>query len=137
MNLKRRKGFTLVELLVASALLAIFLTIMFQFATTGYRIVHEEFERSAAEANVLLLANRLSRDLELASAAGLSLSSSGEQFALQPVTLSDLGAIVYEDRFLAWDFDVKEERVSRYSSDGVSGQTFTGAPCASVRQCSL
>jgi hypothetical protein len=111
---------------VAAALTLLLLTILVQFFRVSYRISHEELERSSLEATVLTLGNELQRDLGEVSPAGVSLSSSGGDLNLHPVTLSDIGTVVYQNRFVLWHHESSGEELMRFQSEGVGGFPFDG-----------
>ena len=119
-------AFTLIEVLVSSALAILLLSLTVKLVSSGYRITHEEFERSATESKILILNNHFGRDLALTSSAGISLSTTGESLVMQPLTLSDSTSVVYEDKFVAWMFQSASESVGRFESDGIPAVPFTG-----------
>lgn len=121
-------GFTLGELLVIIALSALFLTILTRFAVSAFRISNEELDRNRAEAMLLNLVTRFKRDLSVSSAPGLSLSSSGETFLIHPITMSDVGTVVYQPELLLWYYDPAQAVLYRKDCKSYSGFTFDGTP---------
>ena len=119
---------TLVELLVAMTLAALLLTILARFAASAYRISHAELERSFVETTILQLSDKLRGDLSVSAPAGVSLSVDGTRALLHPVTMSDVGTVVYQPRLLLWHWDSAGQEVSRKQCASYPGLTFDGTP---------
>lgn len=102
--------------MVSATLLLLLFTILAQFFRVSYSITHEELERSSLEQTLLTLNNRLSADLAEVSPAGVSLSVAGLDLSLHPVTLSDIGSVVYQNKFLLWHHDPTELLLTRAQS---------------------
>lgn len=124
----KTKGFTLAELLVVIGLSALFLTILTRFAVSAFRISNEELDRNKAEATLLSLVGKFKRDLSVSSAPGLSLSMSGETFLIHPITMSDVGTVVYQPKLLLWYYDPAQAVLYRKECKSYSGFTFDGTP---------
>ena len=114
------------ELIIASSLALLLLSILYQFSRSAYRVAHEEFERNSAEATIMLLSNQCLRDLASTTSAGLSIDASGQSLAIHPVSLTDTGFLTYENRFIAWQHDSQQEVVRRFEARTVSGVTLNG-----------
>lgn len=128
MSRASRLGFTLLEILVSSVLLLLFLGLVLRFSTTAYRITQEEFERNGLEQEMLILGNQFSADIALASAAGISISTSGHDVLFHPVTLSDVGTVVYQDKLFLWHLDSIEKVLTRKMAESYPGRPFDGTP---------
>lgn len=128
MKNRTRAGFTLVEMLIAAVLLVVFMNIFYQFATRVYRIAHEEFERAGVESTLLTIVTKFQNDTKLASAAGLTLTSDGENVVLHPTTISDTGQITHKPELIFWSYDSTGQELKRFTSDGIVGHPFTGEP---------
>ncbi len=123
-----KRGITLIEVLVASVLLLLLLGLVLRFSSSAYRITKEEFERTGLEQEMLLLVNRLNDDIALASAAGISISSSGHDVMFHPVTLSDVGTVVYQDKLFLWHLDSIDKVLTRQMAESYSARPFDGTP---------
>lgn len=124
----RRRGLTIPEILVAAFLLALLLGIVARFFQIGGRITTEELGRNKAEAVLLTLLTKFRRDMSTAAAPGLSLSEGGEVLLIHPVTLSDVGSVVYQSRLLLWVFRPDTKQVARKEALTYSGFVFDGTP---------
>lgn len=113
---------------MAASLLLLALGLVLLFSRTAYRIAHEEFERTTAEQTILALGNKLDSDFSIASAAGLSLSTSGRDLLFHPITLSDTGSVVYQDRLFLWHHDPEQETLVRYRALSYPPRPFDGTP---------
>lgn len=122
------RGLSLGEILVVLALSALLLGILVQFAGSAFRISNEELERNKTEATLINLVRRLKRDLTVASAAGLSLDTDGKTLLLHPITLSDVGTVVYQDKLVLWHFNQDRLLVTRGETSSFSDFTFDGTP---------
>jgi len=74
------------------------------------------------------LLTKFRRDMSTAAAPGLSLSESGEVLLIHPVTLSDVGSVVYQSRLLLWVFRPDTKQVARKEALTYSGFVFDGTP---------
>lgn len=109
---------TLPELLVSAVLLALLVGIVARFFQIGSRISTEELGRNKAEAVLLTLVTKFRQDMALAAAPGLSLTTTGDSLLIHPVTLSDVGSVVYENRLLLWAYQPSEKVVRRSEARG-------------------
>ena len=125
---RARRGLTIPEILVAAFLLALLLGILARFFQIGGRITTEELGRNKAEAVLLTLLTKFRRDMSTAAAPGLSLSENGEVLLIHPVTLSDVGSVVYQNRLLLWAFRPGDKQVARIEALTYSGFVFDGTP---------
>ena len=122
------RALTLAEVLVAAFLTVLLFGIVARFFQIGSRITTEELGRNKAEAVLLTLLTKFRRDMATASAPGLSLSESGEVLLIHPVTLSDVGSVVYENRLVLWAFRSADKKVARTQALTYSGFIFDGTP---------
>ena len=121
-------GTTLVEIMVASSLLILALGLVLLFSQTAYRIAHEEFERTGVEQTLLALGNKLNSDFSITSAAGVSISPTGQDLLIHPLTLSDVGTVVYQDRLFLWHHDAEQEKLVRFRALSYPPRPFDGTP---------
>lgn len=126
MRRRRSLGLSLGEVLVVLALSALFLGILVRFFVSATRISNEELERNRTEATLINLAQKLKRDLSVASAAGLSLTPDGRTFLVHPITLSDVGSVVYQDKLILWYYDEPNLQLTRGEALSFSEFTFDG-----------
>jgi prepilin-type N-terminal cleavage/methylation domain-containing protein len=132
---KGRRGFTLLEVLVASALAALLLTVLLSVSSTVYRIGNTEIQRSAAESRALLSVRKLEMDLLGSAPAGITLADDGTRAIIHPVEgLSGGIRVVFQDRFWYWTWDaaakvlVRAELTSPPSSLAFDGTAIRWSP---------
>lgn len=127
-RLKETSGFTIFEVLVASVLFFLFFAIMVEFFQVAGRVAQEELQRNAAETELLNLSGRLRRDLNLASIGGVSLSPDHDTLLVHPVSLTDVGSVVYDRLLVLWCYDPDQKQLLRKETRSFSGFSFDGTP---------
>lgn len=97
------RALTLLELLVAMFLAALLLTVLVRVTSLVYRVGHEEMQRGALEARVMVAVKKLQGDLLATAPAGVTLSPGESQLLLHPIKeVLTSGRVTFEDRFLHW-----------------------------------
>ena len=126
----RRRGFSIVEVLVASVVAALLGLVLLRVVARAYRVGREEMERSSTESSLLVLRRRLESDLMDSSPQGLSLGADGSRLAIHRMgEVLDSGRILYTDSLRTWIFTASEKRVVRGELLALpSGLTFDGTP---------
>lgn len=122
-----RRGMTLLEIMVAMMVAGILMLLVVRLFSVGSRVGHQEYERSAAETNLLLFANRLESDLQSGTPQGLSLATDGTRLAIHPIDqVSAAHQVVHEDRLVVWRLE--SDQLSRSEITTPVGPPFDGSP---------
>lgn len=108
----RVRGLTLVELLVGLFVSSILLTILVKLFTVSFRVGQEELSRSATESSLVIMLNKLEKDLLSTSPAGLSLDPLGIRLVAHPIlTVTERRQVIHEERFWYWSYDAATEQL--------------------------
>lgn len=127
-RMSSRAGFSLLEVMVASALAALLLTVLLSLSGVIYRVGHEEIQRSSSEARVLVTCRKLELDLLDSAPPGISISSGGARAVIHPVDAVSSGRVLFADKFLYWTWSATQKRLVRAELDSPpSGVAFNGA----------
>lgn len=123
----RRRGLSLPELLVASAISLLLLGILYRVFSVGYRIGHRELNRSSTEQGLLLMGQRLERDLQTTTASGVSLSADGRTVVTHPLGgVTEAGRHIFEELLWIWSWNSEEEVLTRLELTKLTEVEFNG-----------
>lgn len=101
----KRRGFTLLEVLVGSFLAALLLTILVRVASVTYRVGHAEIARASLEEQAAVITSKLEQDILATAPAGLTLSGAGDRLVTNPIIgLSSGGRKEFDSRLIFWSF---------------------------------
>ena len=133
------RAFTLVELLVGMFLTSLLTLVLYRVAAMGYRVGHEEIQRSSLEAKVVLVTKKLKDDLAYTATAGVSLSAEARQLLLHPIDkVLPSGRMLFGEQFIHWSREAiaegeparltRSEILSRPDSQPFDGSAFRWTP---------
>jgi prepilin-type N-terminal cleavage/methylation domain-containing protein len=100
------RGFTIAEMLVASALILVLLGVMSTLILSTSRIGRESLMRASAQQSLAMAGRVLETDLDTSHASGVTLGEAGHLLAIHPMgQVTPGGALTWEDRMILYRYD--------------------------------
>lgn len=115
----RARGFTLLELMVASGLLLLAASLMAQLLWPSFRLALRGAARAEVQERTALALQRMGEDLQSTGACGISLSDQPENafvmLAVQPIAeITPDPRVVYSRSLVVWAWERSSGRLGRY-----------------------
>ncbi len=113
----RRRGLTLVEVLVGLFLASVLLTLLVQLFSVTYRVGQQEIRTASLRQGLMVIGQQLQRDLNDTTVAGVSLSPDGSRVSTHPIGgITVGGRLVYDNHLWLWSWDTTARGLIRSRS---------------------
>lgn len=111
---RRRRGFTLVEMLTAFTLLLLLFTMMFKFLIPAMKKSSSTSIKTERQQRATLSLRKMVAEMERTTTAGISVLDSPPTVAIHPITdVTQNSRRVYEDHVVIYQYDAANKQILR------------------------